>query len=354
MKIEKTNSEILHTYLGLESLDVTLGNSLYGFNVEYNRQYIHKSKTQQGLVFFVRPQLNLSRDNISNNRLLYTMLGEDKVNMSTWVKHTLDPRSVPENGSPVINNKQAFIPIMTNTINTMTGFPDVTFPSTTFQPGLFNEAYSIIDGTAKIYNPVDISTSFFNVSGEPVMNLLHTWGLASTLMVEGSISPYADYVIENERCYDTRIFRLVLDQTGRFVTNVAATGPGFIDSVGIGSVFDLNRDQVYNESENEHNFKFKMMGVEYKDIILLDEFNTIGEIFNPLLEDGIRDDEMIKVSHVVKKYFNYLSYPRVNLETFELEYWVENAVSDKVINQLKKIQVDLIKVEEDQIITTGA
>lgn len=322
----------------VENLDTTLGSSLYGFNGNMEKRFIHQNKVNMGYTFFTRPQLNLSPHNIRYSRQLYGFLGsEHNMDMSTFVKHTLDPRlagTAAAAGVDIINNRQAFIPIMSNALNSMTGAPDLELPSFTSEEGRMNETYTMPDGHLNIFSSVDLSATFANISGDPILNLLHTWTMAISLMTQGIIRPYVDFITENERCYDTRIFRFTLDASGDYITNYAATGPGFVDGIGIGSTFDYNRESTFNEGLNEHNVRFKMAGIEYRDPILLYEFNKIGEIFNPMLGDEYREEKMFKVPKNILHLVHAIAYPRIDLDTMAMEFWIEQTDADNVHAEL--------------------
>ena len=54
-----------------------------------------------------------------------------------------------------------------------------------------------------------------------------------SLVFEGKLVPYFDYMAENTIDYNTRIYRLVTDSTHMYVTKIAATGYAFPISVSI-------------------------------------------------------------------------------------------------------------------------
>ena len=333
MAVINSNAHIAFKAMNQDNTDTSLGDAMYGFNTDYGKRYIHPSRTNQGLCFFVRPQLNLSELNIRYSRLLYGNVGSDDFGMATYIKHTLDPRLAATSDLNVINNKQAFIPLLTNTLLSMSGFPDIELPSDSSTPGLLNEVYTIPDGATDIYGPVELSAAFMNTTGEPVLNMFHTWVTAITLMRQGVIRPYADFISEHERCFDTRIFRFTLDQTGRFVRRIAVTGPGFVDNVGIGGGFDYDVNTHYVAGQERQTFRFKMAGIEYRDPILVHEFNEIGRIFNPMLQDGTRQKNMQVIPHALRHITNHMGYPQIDEKTMELQYWVENDIVETVLSK---------------------
>ena len=68
-------------------------------------------------------------------------------------------------------------------------------------------------------------------------------------------------------------------------------------------------------------------------ITILDEFNRLVAIYNPQLrikgvKNGGRDNDIVGGDSYVKltlherRMFNYIAYPLVNEQTYELEWWV--------------------------------
>lgn len=333
MAVIKSSLELTLRRVNQDDVDQSLRNALYGFNSDFSKRYMHPSRNNQGFTFFVRPQLNLADDNIRFSRLLYGNMGSDAFDIPTFVRHTLDPRVAAASDIDVINNKQAYIPLLTNSLLTLSGFPDIELPTTSSEPGLLQEVYTLPDGATDNYGPVEISTEFLNTTGDPIQHLFHTWTIAISLMVQGKIRPYPDFISEHERCFDTRIFRIILDQTGRFVRKVAATGPGFIDNVGVGQDYDYNHEKHYSDNVSTA-FRFKMAGAEYRDPILIYEFNKIGEIFNPDLSDEFREKKMAKVPLSLRHAVNHLGYPRIDEQTMEFEYWIDKTILTSMLDEL--------------------
>lgn len=339
MAIIKINKSSALKAMRQDNTDTTLGDSMYGFNTDFGKRYLHPSRNNQGLCFFVRPQLNLTDENIRYSRLIYGNVGGDGYSIPAFVRQTLDPRLAQYANTEVINNKQAFIPLLTNALTSLSGFPDIELPSTSTSPGLMNEVYTLPDGATELYGPVEISASFANTTGEPVMNLFHTWITATSLMIQGKIRPYADFIAEHERCFDTRIFRLILDQSGKYVRRIGATGPGFVDNVGIGAGFNYNSLAHFVEGDEVNTFRFKMAGVEYRDPILIYEFNKIGEIFQPLLEDEFREMELRIVPQELRHLVNYMGYPRIDPDTMELQMWIEKDKARELLHKFNDYDI---------------
>ena len=68
--------------------------------------------------------------------------------------------------------------------------------------------------------------------------------------------------------------------------------------------------------------RFQCHGFETLDDILVYEFNAATQIFNPSMRDDRRDYDMHKLTKLELPFFNNRGYPRINTNTYELEWWV--------------------------------
>lgn len=318
------------------SLDKAIGNNLYGMNHRQTPGMVPSNKDTYGLTFFVRPQLNMQAENIRNLRKFSPMMTDNPLTMQRFVRACLDPRlltgysfgrhKIPALKCPMVDNSNAFISILTNNLNTISGWPDIAVPTHTSKPGLYNEAYSLVDGITDNREVFTLDASFRNTKGDPILYMFYVWNHYMSNVFEGKLVPYPDFIAENEVDYNTRIYRLVLDQQKDKVTKIAATGASFPISDPTGSFFDFNTDKPYNDQNKDITVRFQCMGVDYLDDILIKEFNDTVEIFNPSMKTQARGQSMTKVSKASAGLFNNRGYPRINPTNNDLEWWVPNAL----------------------------
>ncbi len=259
------------------------------------------------------------------------MSGND-LSIQNFVKCTLDPRlmhgytfqDIKVNGiqCPMVDNENPFIPILSNNVNTISGWPDVVAPTFTSKPGLYNETFSMVDGITRNYETFDIDASFRNTKGDPILYMFYIWLHYSSYVFEGKLVPYIDFITENEIDYNTRIYRLVLDKNKDLVTKIAATGASFPISIPTGSFFDYNNDRPYNDQNKDITVRFRCMGVDYQDDILVKEFNDTVKMFSPGMHDSKRESTMVKVPKTLLTIFNNRGYPYIDPVTMELQWWV--------------------------------
>lgn len=352
-----------------------LTNTLFGYNHRDISTSASIDTSGSGLVFFTRPQLNLSIYNLQRSRHLMNLANTDVKSVQRYIRCVLDPR-VYNRGveiaygysdesrktlrcprievSPLIDPYQIFIPLLTNTIKSISGFPDPNVPTYTSKENVRGAQWSIVDGIMDINNSYDISCTFDNVKNAPVRMLISYWIRYQTLVFDGIISPYYDYLAANEIDYNTRIWRIILDENKRYVKHIGCTGASFPTSIDTGRLFNYNKGNPLLEGNNEITATFKSIGAMYDDSILVDEFNKAVCIGCPpmklirayrLVGEEIKDDdtnlEMIKVPYEYLQYFNYRGYPFIDYQTYELSWYVikgskrYKTVIEKLLRSLK-------------------
>lgn len=343
------------------SVSKAIGNNMYGINFRQTGNPVPRAKDMYGFTFFTRPQLNLTRMNITNYRGFYNLLTSNMTSYQAFTRLMLDPRlqHIGQMICPFVDKNNAFIPILTNNVQSLSGWPDLTVPTYTSEAGQFGEEHSIVDGVTNHFESFDLDVTFKNTKGNPLIYFFYIWIKYQTLVFEGILNPYIDMITENEIDYNTRIYRLVLDQQKRYITYIGSTGASFPINVPTGSLFDFNVDTPFNTRNTEINIRFRSMGFcAFEDILKL-EFNKTQAMFNSDLRkilihdlnDGIsdatkaRDDGMVvyrvagcsyvKVPHYLamsmdssvfsNSFFNvnHRAYPYINLITNELEWWVD-------------------------------
>lgn len=326
-----TLDELLEISQPIGSIEKALSNNLFGINHEQTKGVIQENRDTYGFTFFTRPQLNLSSPNLRNIRPLYNFLTNNEFTIQRYVRNSLDPRLARPGGpdkdsikSPLVDEANGFISMLTNTIKNVSGWPDIVAPSFTSASGVKKEQWSIMDGSIEVYESFDLDCSFRNIKNEPTIMMFQTWLYYMAKVFEGMMSPYIDMISNNEIDYNTRIYRLVLDESKRFVTKIAATGASFPVNVPIGKFFDYTDENKYNMQTKDINIRFKCLGASYNDPILVKEFNEVSAIFNSDVRNLLNGDKhnLEEIPHDLLKYMNNRGYPIIDPITYELKWYL--------------------------------
>lgn len=334
-----------------------LSNTLFGLDHRDVGTATPFEKSNVGLVFFTRPQLNLSNLNLIRSRHLINLANQDPLSIQRYVRCVLDPRisnagveyaygQSPDGSlrhpriqmSPMLDPYQIFIPVLTNTLVSISGFPDPVLPTYTSKENVRGGQFSIVDGIMDIYNSYDISCTFNNIKDAPVRMIFEYWQRYMSLVFDGQIEPYYDMLAANEIDYASRIYRLILDETKRYVKQIGANGWCFPVSPDTGKDFNYSKPNPISDDNNQISVTFKSMGAMYNDAILIDEFNKSVIIGCPPmkivrayrirgLELNPRDNNLVMdaIPYEYLKFFNYRGYPMIDYQTYELKWYVFKA-----------------------------
>ncbi|QBJ02626.1 virion structural protein [Pseudomonas phage Psa21] len=309
-----------------------LSNAAFGINILGRNAPLQLNTENHGYTFFTKPLFNLSYDNCMVDRRLSMLLREDKDCLERLVRVTLDPWSMTQEQNPLtstmVDPLSPFIPILSNNLISLNGWPDFTINMSTTTAGIYRDSMAYVDDVPYQYETFTLQGTYRNVEGDPVTLLHYMWLLAQGLGKEGRTMPYPELVMMNERDYDTRIYRLIMDQTRTYVTRIFACGAATPENAPTGEIANYTGDGSETGSQvisSQLNFSYRCNGVTTYDHILIFEFNDLQQDFNPGMRDDTREATMQLLYPWEKSYFNYRAYPRINPSNMELEWWVFKA-----------------------------
>lgn len=314
---------------GLGARDETLNNEFFGINHRGFNSAIPINTDGQGLTFFTRPRLNLSYDNLGMIRTLTPLMSNEELSYQRAIRAYLDPAGYKA-GSPVteqyktqlVDPYNPFIPLLTNNLLSLSGWPDPSLNTYTSKEGIQREQWSMIDDVIKFYGTFSLQATFRNIAGDPISLLFQTWLTYASAVYMGQIMPYTDAIVENEIDYMTRIYRLILDPSKQYVQKIACCGAAFPTANSLGTLFNFSKDEIYQGDGKQISIPLQAIGAEYQDPILIREFNTIVQLFNPRMRDGERDRSMVKLKPIELNFFNHYGYPLIDPRSSELQWFV--------------------------------
>lgn len=325
------------------SLDRALANNIYGLNNTRLPGFSASNKDNQGFIFMTRPQLNLQKMNIRNTRELYPLLNEDNGSLAKAIRMYLDPRigagytlqrsgksySVPPDKCSLVDNEQAFIPWITNNTMSSSGWPDMRLNTSTSDPGLHKQVSVLPDGVVRNYTEYDLTLNIENTKGDPVTLMSYVWLHYMAAVKEGRLQPYFDYLMHNRRDFDTRIYRVILDQNQESVTKIMASVAGFPVNCPLGMFGDFNRNTPFSEQTKEISLNIKCTGFVGIDPLLIQHFNHTVEAFCPGMNDQNRGGAMVLLTKREYPIFRHRCYPRIDPANMEFQWWTRREIYDK-------------------------
>lgn len=315
---------------GYSRLTSSLSATMYGLDIFNTGSPAQQTHEQYGLTFFTRPMLNLSYDNITAVRDFSPMATQETASIAAYVRAMLDPYGGWD--SDLVDPTNSFMPLLSNTLETLSGWQDPILDTYHSNPGLKKESWSIGDSSTRVYQVFQLSSSHRNVRGNALGYLFHVWQTYIGLVYEGVIDPYPEMSIHNTIDYQSRVYRLILDQTRTRVQEIVCCGATFPLANNAGSRADFNRATPLNTNVDTYSQTWQTMGAFYYDPAVMYDFNKASG----LLKAGFNND-----STRVQKYrilwpseyrlFSYLATPRINPQTAVLEWWVSNEVYKRLL-----------------------
>lgn len=316
------------------TISTAMSDTFRGLNHRQQPNSVPINRDLYGLTFFTRPRMNMTDTNLRQDRLFSPMLTTNDQTIPRAIRAMLDTNArLHGHSSSLIDEYQAFIPILTNQLISISGWPDVIAPTYTAKPGPYQETFSMVDGVTKNYTSYDVRANFRNIQGDPITALFLTWVHYASLVYQGILLPYPDALIENEIDYMTRIWRVVLDPSRRFVQKIACCGAAFPIDAPIGNAFNFESDKPINQGNDQISVTFRCVGAWYQDPILIDIFNKTVIMHNTDMggDDDDREANFVKLDPVYQQLFNHMGYPRINPDTYELEWWVTKDDYDEMV-----------------------
>lgn len=316
-----------------------ISDTFMGFDHRGLPNSIPINKDYYGMIFFTKPDMNMKASNIQRSEFHAPLLTNVEQSYGRAFRCMLDARhadhGIDKYECPgLVDPKQAFLPLLSNLVTNCGGWPDLEAPTYTTDPGVYGEEMSFVDGIASVYRTYDMTVNFRNITGDPITALFFYWVMYAQMVFEGKLIPHTENNVETAIDYATRIYRIVLDPSKRYVQKIACTGGGFPDRIPIGIAFNYDKNSNYNSENREIGINFRCIGADYMGDKIIYDFNRtvmqsnkdMGDITAttlPYVTDSYRSERgMMKVPQEYLTLFNYNGYPFINVLTHELEWWV--------------------------------
>ena len=324
--------EILNT-LGYANSDSMFAKALRGFDTDRNSDFIPPLRESMGYVFITRPWMNTSYNNLASYRRLMNMYAEPSENtIGNYIRMTLDPPRSTRPAYKDISLLDVFNPwivLLTNQMQTCTGWPDRTMDYKVSEPGRLKETTSIIVGTGRQYESFTLNMEFRNIFGNVIGALFGSWLDMMGEAHSEEVTPYEEAIDQNFKDYDVGIWRIVLDEKNKFVTHLAYTvGYPTVDSNGAN--LNYTKEDAFQKENETYSIAFQCDGLLYQDPILPEVFNTVSgaldatfsQSTDPKYLGGVDRDYYVKVTTPAERRIFVDKRPWINTETRELEFYV--------------------------------
>jgi hypothetical protein len=321
---------------GIGQLNDAYLNMMRGINHRGLGNPVASTQDNTGIIFFTRPDLNLSYDNLAKQRVLMPLATQqdEPPTIQRAIRTLLDPMSNDRGiTSPLIDELNPFMAVLTNNLVSLSGWPDINPETYSSKEGVMRESWSMLTGIAKHNGEFDLTASFRNTQGSPIALLILTWLYYMYGVRFENMEPYLINQINIAIDSKTRIYHFILDPGRQYIQHSAVTGMGgFPTTFPIGSLFNFTGGDTMQRSQEQLPVTFKCNVAEYNDPINFREFNRLVARFNPalLIVDmnsngslttvGEQSETWVKIPRNLLKGANYLGTPLIHEDTGEL-FW---------------------------------
>lgn len=353
-------------HAGVGSADSAMFNFMYGLDTRGTGDVLGLNQDHQGYVFFTKTNLNLSLGNIQGYRKLQYLADNNANSMATAVRSLLMPKRIGSdfwlrNGatvdaslprSPMVDDNLPFNPLLTNSLESLSGWPDELTEWFVSEPGMRKQVTGYVDGPEKNYTDFTLNATYIRKENDPQHAFFNAWRVYMHAVGDGSINPWPESELEFETDYFINCYVLLTDHTKRYLHKIASLGGGMApEGLPTGSDFNWSNQQAFNAESNRYSVPFKAYGVHYNDPIILDNFNDLVCMFNPpmwnvrLRENKrnavesqkdwpsyrgvkyLKEGEMAKIpERFLSQEMNNRGYPYINEDTSEIEWWINEPV----------------------------
>lgn len=377
----------IHRDAGYGGRSTQYAETARGFDI-YNRgQTVIPSRSATGLVFFTRPLLNLTYGNLSLDNtflpwrdappesiLRMTRVFLDPINQTKQDSYLKDKDGIYTKSldiervtSPMVDPYNPFIPLLSNRLLSLSGWPDVRMDHYASDAGLRGEQWIMADGIGEVNGAFTLDSTFSNREGDDIYILFDLYLKYIYRVTVGDIRPYAKMIAMRMLDYMMRAYSFTLDGTMKYITHYACTGAMFPTNLPSGIPHNYDYQENIKSGLDQISISWQCTGARYNDNRILLDFNKLVGMFNRDLElipdrhpsfkgkkvktitdngeDNIplgnngnndsKDARWIKLTHAEKRAANLHAYPLINMVTKELEWWVHR--NDYIKYVLKRV-----------------
>lgn len=358
MQQASRTARVVETKSGRGNSRSSLYNVFTGFNHRMAPLYVPKNIENVGFTFITRPDCNFNAMNMAATRKLKKVKEGGRSSQSAAVIGMLDPLNewlslnpknpklgLPFNQDVMFDNKNAFMPILSNLLLTLTGFPDSTLDVWTSGEGLVREQVTYADSIYEVNNAFPISATFRNIDGDPLTTYLNFMVDYISGVRRGWYVPRPDNIFSRTVDYQSRVYRFIMDPTKRYVRKYGIINAMFPITDAMGASMNVNNADPIITDNDTINVQFAANGAYYNDPIIIQEFNDVVATFNP---DMLPEDEqspeflpygkdfMRRLTRDEIGLFNYRGYPRIDPNTYEMTWWIYAEQYETIMSEVNK------------------
>ena len=339
-KLERLWKDRTNLLSGKGLHDELLTNALSGFNHRIVAQQMPVHRQLEGYAFVTRIDANMTLDNIANSRFFSDLAAEGAGSIGWSILAALDAECELTNpearyGTPCyekvpFDNLQAFLPMFTNHVKEVTGFPDQTLDIWMSEEGAYREQYGMVDSVYEVNNGFPLNMTTINAVGEPISLYVRAVMEWSSGVRRGLFKPKTYNQIARRIDYQSRIYIFKFDGLGKRIINWGAGMVAWPLNDNEGSLLNFNNLVQLQDNTKELSIQWQCIGARYRDTLLFESFNEVVSYFNPdLIPDPTYDTYVpiggngyVEIPQNELHLFNWKGYPIIDTDTRAFRWYV--------------------------------
>jgi len=234
------------------------------------------------ITLMTRPILPLGSLSIRHDSFLSAL--DTKITNSTdfYIRCLLDGNWASDNAGltskcPMYNPFSPWIPIVTNRITSISGFPDPILETKTTEGGYHQEDQTYVKGGTGLHRSVTLNLNFNDIQGGILIKLFQVWIEVMAQLRDGRMMSYLKYIDENKIPYSVSIYQFNLDPTKTYLTNWVKATTCFPVSVPLGAIMNKAENQRHVTSAGQFTIPFMCNYVAYNRLEHIAAFNKLTE-----------------------------------------------------------------------------
>ena len=254
----------------------------------YGTSMLTPNVEHSGLTFFTRPKLPLTRGNLQLCPTLTPLDTYDPQAYAFAIRCWLDTKFSLTKANqqyvlqcPFFDIKSAFNIPLSNACVAQSGWPDPFIQTFTTTGGFFQEDQTFPIGSDRLRKTYDLTFTFKETQGAPILSMLYTWYEAMSCLCEGSMVAYAEDIDAQRMCYTCSIYRFLLDPSKTHITHYAKATGCFPKAPPVGALFNQSKGEINISAAQEVSVPFVVNKVEYDDPRILLDFNLLVSRYCP-------------------------------------------------------------------------
>lgn len=347
--------------LGLKEQSLT--NPLMGFNHMMANNPIPVNREFGALTFFTRPDFNLCYDNLTASRRFSNMAMQPKSSLDYSILAALDPDfelgfddspilgngrrknrlGEPFNSDIPFDNLQAFIPLLSTQLMSLSGLPDENIDFWFSEEGLMREQWGMADSTHLVNNNYGVSSTFTNPYGNMIMKTMSVWLEYMSGIKSGIFKPKIRNSMQRRIDYQSRIYGIKYDALGNLIRFWTACIVMPTNN-NAGTMAQVDNSRPFTTEDSNVSIQWQAIGCRYDDPTYMDAFNKVVGMFNPDMlphpssfERGefipYGRERLVRLIPEFLPLFNYYGFPHIDSIRRKVTWWVYQSDYQRILKK---------------------